>query len=74
MFSVDVEMNIVNQGFEVSVMVVLMFLMDFFLNQFEFAGADLTVANHVTKDFHSSVDITLKHLKTERTDFSSSFS
>jgi hypothetical protein len=72
MFSVDVEVDVVDQGFEVSVMVIFVFLMDFFLHEFKLAATDLTVTNEISENLDSSVDIPLEDLETERADFSSS--
>ena len=64
-FSVDIEMNIINQGVEILVMVLFVFLEYFFLNQFKFASTNLAVADHVSESLNSSVYITLEYLETE---------
>lgn len=64
-FSVDIKVDVIDQSFEVSVVAIFVILMDFFLNEFKFASAELAVADDVTEDFDSLVHVILEDLETE---------
>lgn len=63
--SVYVKMTVLKSGFHIAVVVVLVLLSNFFLNEFELVGIEGAACNEVTKELNSLGNITLEYLKVD---------
>ena len=72
--SVNVEVSVFDGSLEISVITIFMLLMYFFLNQFKFVLIKCAVADSISQNFDSFVNITLENLELEVCEFSSGIS
>jgi hypothetical protein len=72
MFSVDIEVSVLNCGLLISGNVFFMLLTDFFLKQFKLGGIKSAVGNKISEELGCFVHIILEHLQLKGTDFSAS--
>lgn len=71
-FSIDIEVNVFNKSFHVSIVVVFVLLRNFFFDQFKFLAIKSTVTHYVSENFNSMICVIFKDSQSKFTLFSSS--